>query len=276
MLAHRGIEVQWLPVPPSGRIDPDDVDRALGRPSSGPRLLALQAVNHETGVAQPIAAVVALAQRHGAELHVDAVQAIGRLTADAWEGAHSIAVASHKIRGPKGIGALLLRPALTVRPILRGGGQERGLRPGTVDPAAAAGFGAAARRARDGPARYAALAPLRARLETELILLGRRLGRVPLCNGEEPRAPHVINLSWPGWAGDELMAALDLEGLCVSAGAACAAGTPEPSPVIAAMHGQARARSALRISLGEDTTEEDIVQAIAVFERVLARSPSSG
>ena len=184
-------------------------------------------------------------------------------------------MASHKIRGPKAIGAWAGRPGLVVRPLLRGGAQERGLRPGTVDPVGAAGFGAAARRATDGHQRYAALAALRDRLEYGLMALGERTGARPLRNGEGPRAPHVSNLSWPGWSGDELVAALDLEGVCVSAGSACAAGTPEPSRVIAAMLGEERARSALRLSLGDEIGAEDIDWVIAQFERVLTRRPAS-
>ena len=274
-LETRGVAAIWLEVPPSGRVEPESVARALAT-TSFPCLVAVQAVNHETGVVQPVADIVAIARRAGAEVHVDAVQAAGRLPPSAWEGAHSIAMAAHKMRGPKGIGALLVQPGLTVRPLLRGGGQERGLRPGTVDPVAAAGFGVAARRAEGGPERYAQLASLRDALEARLITLGAELRAAPLRNGGAPRAPHVSNMSWPGWSGDELAAALDLEGVCVSAGSACAAGTPEPSRVIAAMLGEGRARSALRVSLGEETTESDVERAIVAYERVLRRSLSFG
>jgi cysteine desulfurase len=140
---------------------------------------------------------------------------------------------------------------------------------------AAAGFAVAAARAASGPARYAALAGRRDHLEAELVALGEKLARPPLRNGEAVRAPHVSNMSWPGWAGDELAAALDLEGVCVSAGSACAAGTPEPSRVIAAMLGEARAQSALRVSLGEETTESDVERTILAFRRVLTRHLSS-
>ena len=273
-LEARGVRAIWLEVPPSGRLAPESVTRALAA-AAPPCLVAVQSVNHETGVIQPVAEIIAAAARAGAEVHVDAVQAAGRLPPTAWDGAHSVAIAAHKMRGPKGVGALLVQPGLTVRPLLRGGGQERGLRPGTVDPVAAGGFAVAARRAEQGPARYAPLARLRDGLEERLVALGARAGAAPQRNGDAERASHVSNLSWPGWAGDELAAALDLEGVCVSAGSACAAGTPEPSRVIAAMLGETRARSALRVSLGEDTTESDVDRAIAAFERVLARHVSS-
>jgi cysteine desulfurase len=269
-LQRRGVRVVWLETPPSGRIDPGEVDRALSQ-GAGPKLVALSVVNHETGVLQPVAEVAEVARARGADLHVDAVQAAGRLPPDAWRGADTVSIAAHKMRGPKGIGALAVRPGIAVRPVLRGGAQERGLRPGTVDPVTAAGFGVAARRASTGAARYERLASLRDGLEERLVALGARSGRAPEVNGTAKRAPHVSNLSWHGWAGDELVAALDLEGVCVSAGSACAAGTPEPSRVIASMLGQERARSAVRISLGEETTAELLEMAIAVFERVLRR-----
>jgi cysteine desulfurase len=272
-LSERGGVVEWVAPEPSGRVAPEAVADAIECAShrSRVRMVALQAVNHETGVLQPIAEVAAITRARGVLLHVDAVQAVGRLEPSAWAGADLLAVAAHKIRGPKGIGALVSRPGIRLRPILFGGAQERGLRPGTQDPSAAAGFAVAAERARGGPARYARLAPLRDRLEAELIRLGTARGAAPLRNGEAYRVPHVTNLSWPGIRGDELCAALDLEGVAISSGSACSAGTAEPSPVLRAMLGDARANSAVRISLGEETTEEQITEALARFARVLAR-----
>ncbi|MGK3963211.1 cysteine desulfurase family protein [Sorangium sp. So ce118] len=272
-LARRGVEVAWVDPEPSGRVAPEALAAALDRAAAvAPvRLVSLQAVNHETGVIQPVAEAAAIAHARGARLHVDAVQAVGRLPPEAWAGADLVSVAAHKIRGPKGIGALAVRPGVRLRPVLLGGAQERGLRPGTQDPLAAAGFAAAARRALDAPARYVALAPLRDRLEAALIEAGRAAGAAPLPNGEGARAPHITNLSWPGWRGDELCAALDLEGVAVSSGSACSAGTAEPSPVLTAMLGSERAASAVRFSLGEETTEDDVAEAVRRVARVLAR-----
>ncbi|WP_437737904.1 cysteine desulfurase family protein [Sorangium sp. So ce1335] len=271
-LAGRGVEVAWVDPEPSGRVAPEALSAALDRAAAvAPvRLVSLQAVNHETGIVQPVAEAAALAHARGARLHVDAVQAVGRLP-EAWTGADLVSVAAHKIRGPKGIGALAVRPGIRLRPVLFGGAQERGLRPGTQDPIAAAGFAAAARRALDGPARYAALAPLRDRLEADLVAAGRAAGAAPIRNGEGARAPHVTNLSWPGWRGDELCAALDLEGVAVSSGSACSAGTAEPSPVLTAMLGPERAASAVRFSIGEETTEADLAEAARRAARVLSR-----
>ncbi len=271
-LADRGVVVVWVAPEPSGRIAPEAVAEAIDRTAkvAEVRLVTLQAVNHETGVIQPVAEIAAIAHARGARLHVDAVQAMGRLDPEAWRGADLLAVAAHKLRGPKGIGALVPRPGIALRPLLFGGAQERGLRPGTQDAAAAAGFAVAAERAVDGPRRYAAVAHLRDRLEGGLLRLAP--ASPPIRNGEAPRAPHVINLSWPGWRGAELCAALDLEGVAVSSGSACAAGTAEPSPVLCAMVGEARAASAVRVTLGEDTTAADVDDALARWARVVARA----
>jgi cysteine desulfurase len=274
-LADRGVVVVWVAPEASGRIAPEAVAEAIDRAqqSAEVRLVTLQAVNHETGVVQPVEEVAAIAHARGARLHVDAVQAMGRLDPATWRGADLLALAAHKLRGPKGIGALIPRPGIALRPLLFGGAQERGLRPGTQDAAAAAGFAVAAARAAEGPGRYAEVAALRDRLEASLHKLGNPTP--PIRNGEGTRAPHVANLSWPGWRGDELCAALDLEGVAVSSGSACAAGTAEPSPVLLAMVGVARATSAVRVSLGEETTAADIDEALVRWARVVARAPRS-
>lgn len=272
-LAARGVVVAWVAPEPDGRVDAAAVAAACEAAArqAPVRLVALQAVNHETGVLQPVAAVAALAHARGARLHVDAVQAAGKLDPAAWAGADLVSVAAHKMRGPKGVGALVTRPEVRLRPVLVGGAQERGLRPGTQDAAACAGFALAVERAREAPARYATLAARRDAFETELQALAARLGDVATRNGEAARAPHVSNLSWAGWRGDELCAALDLEGVAVSSGSACSAGTAEPSAVVTAMLGEARARGAVRVSLGEETTAADLAEALRRWERVLSR-----
>jgi cysteine desulfurase len=253
--------VRWVKVGEDGLLDRADLDAALDAPDV--RLVAVQAVSHETGVMQPIGEIV----RRAARVHVDAVQAFGRVATDDVARAGSVAVAAHKIRGPKGIGALVARGK--IGPVLLGGAQERGVRPGTLDPVAAAGFAVAARHAARSRERYAALAPLRDRLEAHLVALGG--ARV----GTGPRAPHVTCVAVRGWRGPELVAALDLEGLHVSSGSACSAGTAEPSPGVAAMLGPEAATSAVRFSLGEETTEADVDEAIAILTRVVRRTQSS-
>jgi cysteine desulfurase len=257
--------VRWVRVTPDGVLDRDDLDRGL---SDGPvRLVAVQAVNSETGVIQPVAEVIAATRRVGARIHVDAVQAFGRIE-DVSVEADTRSLAGHKIRGPKSIGALLGRPGLPIAPVLLGGSQERGARPGTTDPVAAAGLAVASLHALESPARWRSLAPLRDALEAALLALapGARVN-----GARAPRMPHVSSIMFPGWKGPELVAALDLEDLAVSAGSACSAGTAEPSPVLVAMGDAEAAASSVRFSLGEETRAEDIDAAIAACRRVLRR-----
>lgn len=259
--------VRWLRVTPAGQIDLEDLDRALG---GGPvALVTVQAVNHETGVLQPVAEVVARAHAAGARVHVDAVQGWGKI--DVPSGWDTASIGPHKMRGPKGIGALVARPGVRVDPVLLGGSQEKGIRPGTIDAALAAGFGAAARRAKDGPARWAKLVAARDRIERGLSSIDAPRGRARVAGDPARRAPHVSTTIWPGWIGAELVAALDLEGVSVSSGAACSAGTVEPSPVLLAMLGDADATRGVRVSIGDLTTEDDVDRALSAFRAVVTR-----
>lgn len=259
--------VRRLAVRAEGVIDLDDLARALAEgPVAG---VVLQTVNHETGVLQPVADAIATVnvKAPGTWIHVDVIQSVGKLSREHQAfGATSRSVAAHKIRGPKGIGALVTLPRAKVLPVLLGGAQERGIRPGTVPAPLAAGFGAAARHAATSAAGFAATAPLRDALEAALVELGARV------NGAGPRAPHVVNAYVPNWYGPELVAALDLEGVSVASGSACSAGTMEPSPVIEAMFDRERAQRSVRFSLGETTTEADVQAAIAALRRVVPRA----
>ena len=259
--------VRWLAVTRGGTIDLEDLDRALNE--ERPALVTVQAVNHETGVIQPVAEVIARAHAAGARVHVDAVQAWGKIEVPAgWDTA---SMAPHKMRGPKGIGALATRQGVKIDPVLLGGSQEKGIRPGTADSSLAAGFGAAARIAASSVPRWAALAPLRDRIERELLAIDAPHGRARVAGDPALRAPHVSNLIWPGWIGAELVAALDLEGVSVSSGAACSAGTVEPSPVLLAMFGAEDATRGVRLSIGDATTDADATAACAAFRAVLGR-----
>jgi cysteine desulfurase len=269
--------VRWVAVRPDGTIDLGDLARACDE--GDVRLVAVQAVNPETGVIQPLGDVIGLARRAGASVHVDAVQAFGRLS-DVAEEADTRSLAGHKMRGPKSMGALVTRPSVALVPLLLGGSQEQGLRPGTVDPAGAAGLAAAARHAMTSPARWRAVAPLRDALEQGLL----RLAQGARVNGLHAlRAPHVTSVAFPGWGAPELVAALDLEGVAVSGGSACSAGTAEPSGVLAAMGDPEAATCSIRFSLGEETTEDEIDAALRAAARVLERvtapsrsSPAAG
>ena len=258
-----GRPVRWLTVPSSGCLSADAVKELLVALPEG-AVVAVAAVNHETGVIQPLAEIAEAVRAAGARLHVDAVQVVGKLPVDLLAGADTLSLAAHKIRGPKGIGALVHRPERAPKPLLLGGSQERGRRPGTVDPVAAAGFRVASAHARAALNERGRLTELRDHIEA--VLMG--WGGTP--NGADaPRLGHVTNLSFAGRAGDELVAALDLLGVAVSSGSACSAGTTEPSKIIGAMLGFERARGAVRISLGEATTGQDVDFALKAFERVL-------
>lgn len=248
-----------------------------GRPPEAPELaahlgpqslVAIQWVNHETGTLFPIERYAEACRDRGALVFVDATQALGKVSIDVRTlGADAIAIAAQKIGGPAGAGACWVRRDLQLTPVLEGGSQERGRRPGTPDTLSMVGFGAACRLVADRLAAQPRLASLREHIESNLIGLGARV------NGGPPRTATVSNLSFAGWAGPVLAAALDLEGICVSTGAACSSGLQEPSEVIRAMYPDAqwRAGSAVRISLGMETTLEEIGMASDIFRRVLAR-----
>lgn len=258
--------VRWVRVRPEGTIDLEDLERATR--TEGARLMAVQAVSSETGVVQPVQEAIALARRVGIRVHVDAVQAFGRLE-DVVADADTRSLAAHKIRGPKSIGALVGRPGIALAPVIVGGAQERGLRPGTIDPVAASGLAVAARHASSSSTRWRALAPLRDALEAAVL---RMCAGARVNGASAQRAPHVASIAFAGWRGPELVAALDLEGLAVSSGTACSAGTAEPSPAILAMGDSAAAASTVRFSLGEETTASEIEGAVAVLAHVLPRS----
>jgi cysteine desulfurase len=258
-----GRPVRWVAPLASGELDPDAVGAALVDMPVG-TIAAVAAANHETGVVQPMSAIAERVRAAQARLHVDAVQLFGKRSCDALALADTFSIAAHKLRGPKGIGALVHRPERSPKPLLLGGGQERGRRPGTVDPVAAEGFRVASLHAAEMLGERRRLALLRDRLESELIALGASVN-----GGGAERLEHVSNLSFEGGAGDELVAALDLLEVFVSSGSACSAGTTEPSKVITSMLGVQRARGAVRISLGETTTASEIDGALAAFVRVL-------
>jgi cysteine desulfurase len=263
-------QVHWIPVDEGGRVDIEVISRTL-REVVGDAVVVIQAVNHETGVIQPVEEVIEVAHEKGAMVHVDAVQGVGKLEGSPWRDADTVALTAHKIRGPKGIGALVGGACQSVRPLLLGGPQERKLRPGTVSVPLAVGFGVAASWARTSPARYADVRVLRDRLEHALLSLGAQRN-----GSREPRVPHVLNVSFEGLRGDELVAALDVEGICVSSGSACSAGSPEASSVVAAMLGPKRSAGAIRASLGDVTTLDDIDRAIEAFRRVIGRAGFDG
>jgi cysteine desulfurase len=264
-LAQRGFAVEVLRVDGAGRVEPDELARRLGADVA---LVTVQLANHETGVIQPIAELAARARHEGAWFHSDVVQAAGKIPVDVRAlGVDAATLSSHKLRGPKGAGAVFVRGGRALAPLTFGGHQERERRPGTENVPGVVGFGAAARLAREHGSEWASrLARLRDRLEAGLLALGAR------SNGAAPRVPNTANLGFDGADGESIVINLDLAGIAASTGAACTSGSIEPSPVLLAL-GQSRAEaaSAVRFSLGPENTDEEIDAVLALAPAILAR-----
>ena len=258
-LEEGGVAVTYVPADALGRVAPEEVARALRVDTA---LVSIMHVNNETGVVQDIAAIGALCRARGIPLHVDAAQSVGKVPLDL--GASAVALCSltaHKVCGPKGVGALYVAAGVSLAPQMHGGEQEHGLRAGTLATHQVVGMGKAyalADAAREGP-RLAALRDA----------LWRRLAAIPGArpNGDpDRRAPHVLNVTFPGVEGESLR--LALRDLAVSAGSACAADSPEASHVLTGMGlTDVLAASSLRFSVGRFTTEAEIDRAA---ERVAA------
>jgi cysteine desulfurase len=249
----------------NGVVDLDHL-RFLLEQDARPALVALMLANNETGVLQPVAQAAEIAHAHGARLHCDAAQALGRIRVDlAALGADTLAVSGHKFGAPQGVGALVTNGA-PVSPQLVGGGQERSRRAGTENVPAIAGFGAAV-AAIDLNA-SAEVAPLRDALERRLIDWD---SGVTVFGRDGARLPNTLCFAAGGKPAETLVMALDLAGIAVSAGSACSSGKVKPSHVVTAMgFDAAQAATALRVSLGETSTESDIDAFMAAWTRIQA------
>ncbi len=274
-LEDEGCRVTVLPVERDGLVDPDRFAAAL---TDQTVLASVMAANNEIGVLQPIGALSRVCRARGVWLHTDAVQAAGRVPFDVDSaGADLVSITAHKMYGPKGVGALYLRRASRVElaPLFTGGGQERGLRPGTLNVPGIVGFGAAAELcghelAAEGPR----VAALRDRL---LAALQRGLEAVTVNGSMTARLPHNLHVSFAGVDGDALMTGL-ADDVAASSGSACASGSREPSHVVKALGlGAAESWGAVRFGLGRGTTEADVDFAadrvVALVERLRALSP---
>lgn len=261
-------ELVMLPVGTDGRLKVEDIAALLAsRNFAGPAVIAVQMANNETGVIQPIAEISELARTYGIKMHIDAVQAAGRLPIDfAALGADTLVISAHKFGGPKGIGALVDRDHVDLVPLIRGGGQERRRRAGTENVAAIAGFGAAAEAALRDLASIDATAVLRDKLEAEL----KRLSpSAVIIGGNAPRLANTTAVALPGKLAETLVIRLDLAGIAVSAGSACSSGKVGASHVLEAMGlGHDIASSTIRVSLGPTTTEDDIAAFLAAWKTI--------
>jgi cysteine desulfurase len=264
-----------LPVDPEGRIDLEALKQALSGISRA--LVSIMLANNETGVIQPVAEAGSIVHAAGGLLHVDAIQAVGRIAVDIGAlDADLLTLSAHKIGGPKGVGALVRRDdALHIAdPLIRGGGQERGMRAGTENVSGIAAFGAAAVAAREGFASEAErMQGLRDRLEAGLNTISP--GAVIFGSGAD-RLPNTTLFAVEGLKAETAVIAFDLEGIAVSSGAACSSGKVQPSHVLAAMGvSPALLRGAVRVSLGWTTTETDVERFLNAW-RKLATALSKG
>jgi len=266
-LGQEGRRVVILPVRSDGVPDPQALVAAL-EAAPAPALLSVQAVNSETGLILELDPVLDRAATRGVPVHVDAVQALGRIPLPT--SAALLTLSAHKVGGPRGMGVLVRDPAVGLCPLLFGGAQEGGLRPGTEDVAGAVGCALAIRLAVEERATEAPrLEALRTWLETSLVegVPGLRVHGV-----EGRRAPHILNVGLAGIPRDVLPGALDLEGVAASAGSACRSGSTDPSPVLAALYGAEGAGVApVRFSLGRTTTRGELEAARPRILQVLHR-----
>ncbi|HMD64306.1 MAG TPA: cysteine desulfurase family protein [Stellaceae bacterium] len=258
-----------IPVGPDGIVILDALDRLLAA-DLRPALVSVMYANNETGVVQPVADIAAIAQRHGALFHCDAVQAAGKLVLDTGTiGADLVTLSAHKIGGPPGVGALVITGEIDLVPLFRGGGQERRRRAGTENLPGIAGFAVAAAAAAADIAVYDRVAALRDELEAgiaaiapEAVVLGVRVHRLP----------NTSAIAMPGLAAETQVVALDLDGVMVSAGAACSSGKVGPSHVLAAMRVDPEiAASTIRVSLGWRSSEAEIAHFLRAWTALYRR-----
>lgn len=234
-------------------------------------LVSLQVANNETGVVQPVAEVAAAAKERGFVVHTDAVQAAGRMPIDLRGlGVDFLTLSAHKIGGPKGVGALVVREGASLAPLIAGGGQERRRRAGTENVAAIAGFGAAAEAAQRDLGAMARVRDLRDRLEKSLLALSPS---AVVIGADADRLPNTTNVAVPGMSAETLVIALDLAGIAVSAGAACSSGKVGGSQVLEAMGlAPVLARAAVRISLGWGSTDRDVEAFLEAWSTIATRT----
>jgi cysteine desulfurase len=275
-----GAQLDLLPVDPTGRLELDALERELRRDAASVALISCMWANNEVGTVNPLPAVVALAHEYGVPVHSDAVQAVGQLPVDfAASGLDAMTLTAHKLGGPIGAGALLVRRELDVVPLLHGGGQERQIRSGTLSAPLIAGFAAAVGPAVDRqPEQSVRLEALRARMVAgiEAAVPDVQLNG-DATPGPASRLPGLANLAFPGCEGDSLLMLLDAHGIACSTGSACTAGVPQASHVLLAMgRVDATARSALRLSLGHSSTDADLDLLLEVLPGVAERARAAG
>ena len=266
-LATRGYEITWLPVDKDGLLDPDKLETSI---TSETAIVSLLWANNETGVLFPVEEIASITTRKKVPLHLDAVQAAGKVPINLEElGVQYVSLSAHKIYAPKGVGALYVNRKARYTPMLRGS-QEESKRGGTQNVASIVAFGKAAELAQSHLLTVAQrIAKLRDRFEETILSTvdgARRNGT------DEPRLPNTSNLTFAGIDAETALLLFDQEGLCCSAGSACSSGSINPSHVLTAM-GVSRdeARASLRFSLGRTTTDSEVERALEIIPRIIAK-----
>lgn len=263
-LERRGVEIVRLGVDWEGRVDPGEAEKAITRETA---LVSVMLANNEVGTIQPVAEITRMAHAQGALMHTDAVQAVGQIPVDVSAlSVDLLSMSAHKFGGPKGIGALYVKSGTRLGSLIYGGEQERGLRAGTENVAAAVGMGEAlACACRD----MARTAEQERALRDRLIALCLALPGVRLNGSREDRLPGNVHLSIQGMQTAPLLAQLDMAGIAASAGSACAAGSLERSHVLEAMIPHEAGWADLRLTLGPENTQEDVSAAAAALSDIL-------
>jgi len=278
MAEHAGAELVLLPVDGDVMVEVDALREELERNGDQVALISVMWANNEVGALQPLDEVVALARRYGVPVHADAVQAVGQVPVDfGASGLDAMTISGHKVGGPGSAGALLARRGLDLTPVLHGGGQERGVRSGTLDAALLASFGLAVEDAVAGREDFAArVGALRdtlvegvAAAVPDAVLRGPR--------DTSRRLPANAHFTFPGCEGDSLLYLLDSAGIEASTGSACQAGVPRPSHVLLAMGvDEVAARGALRFYLGHPSTAADVDALLVALPGVVDRARAAG
>ena len=263
----QGVELVTLPVSQDGVLDQEPLKLAL---ESGPTVVSLLWVNNETGLVFPVAEISGLVNELGGTMHTDAVQAVGKIPVNVRETSiHLLTASGHKIYGPKGTGILFVRSGVDLVPLVHGGGQEQTLRAGTEDVAGAVGFACSLQLAVEEQQQSCKrLTELRSVLERSLLELIPGL-RINLQDAN--RASHISSIAIDDVDGEDLLAALDLEGIAASGGSACESGSTQTSHVITALYGEEHSAATVRFSLGRKTTEQYIEQTILKLTSIVTR-----
>jgi cysteine desulfurase NifS len=264
-LERSGLRLSVLPVDGDGLVDPATLERVVDERTL---VVSVQLANNEVGTIQPVRDLAAIAHARGALFHTDAVQAAGKVPVDVEElGVDLLTLSSHKLHGPKGVGALYVRKGVVLEPLVHGGRQEHGLRAGTENVAGIVGMGVAAERVLLAPPSAPGTAALRDRLEegVRAVLPGACLN-----GSRHARLPNTLSLTLPGLRGEALVVAMDRHGVSLSSGSACKAGSPEPTHVLLAMgRTEEDAHCSVRFSLTRETTAEDVEATLDALRRVL-------